>query len=239
MFRGKSLKLMLLLALSFGFRASAETLWGGEINFLQMPVEFKINGDFEETVSVDIHLPKEADVSLSEIVKEVSFAQKVWSKCGIGISISQIFTSDLSKEIATDYESLAFHSWKISDYEKILFKSYHLGRPSVIYVNFLDWSYNAGGTRAISYPPFLIEDPKKIVGEDELFYKTKMMGSAILTSLRDGSTLAHEWGHSLFNLKHSDVSKNIMIGTVSGERRYFEISEAQCETAKKSLREYY
>lgn len=191
--------------------------------------------NLKQSIQIDVHIPTATSIKLADVISEIKLARKIWAQCSIEIQVRNIFTSDLKKEIAQDFESIAFNQWRISDFEKEIFQFYSFNIPTIHYVDYLDWSYDKSGTRAISYPAFLHTDLKKISPEDQKFYLQKMQGSAILSSLRDTSTLAHELGHSVFNLRHADTSKNLMIGSVMGKRRHFQLNKEQCEKASSQI----
>ncbi|MGH1468610.1 MAG: hypothetical protein ACRBBP_07000 [Bdellovibrionales bacterium] len=212
------------------------TFLHASVEQIQKPAGLNHPPQYSNHITIDVHIPSATSIKKSDVFKEIKLAQEIWAQCEIGIKIRNIFKSDLKPEISLDFETIAFNSWRISEFEQEIFDNYSFGVPTVHYVEFLDWSYDKSGTRAISYPPFLDHSLNKVHKDDQLFYKSKMQGSNILSSLRDTSTLAHEIGHSIFDLRHSDLSKNLMIGSVSGKRRHFRLSKDQCSKAKQATR---
>lgn len=202
------------------------------VSQIPVPKSLKSSHKGNLQITIDIHIPRATQLELPSVLKEIQLAQKVWRQCQIDVQVSKIFSSDFDPDMALDFETYSFYHYAVSDDEKALFDNPSMiERPTVTYVGYIDWSYDIGGTRAISYPEFILP---KVAKADLNFFRSKMLGSVILGQLRDESTLAHELGHSLFNLKHSSQNKNLMIGTVLGKRKYYQLTGEQCQWAQKA-----
>lgn len=176
------------------------------------------------------HFPEEEDEYL-RLLDDLQTAQALVGECNIRLVLTKkhLLTGDTSLR---EFESLEFNGGKISEYEWSLFSLVPQYSNGIFLIESLDWTIGENGTVAVGYAPYILELEILETKEEEEFLVKHMSGHSVLGRARSSHTLAHELGHSLFNLRHVGDPTNIMYPYGFGRSPKARFSTEQCQKAR-------
>ncbi len=176
------------------------------------------------------HFPEEED-EYQRLLTDLHTAQELVARCGIQLVLKAKHTL-VGDQALREFESLEFNGDKISPYEWALFSLVKPYSNGIFLVESLDWTIGADGTVAVGYAPYILDLELLETIEEQNFLLEYMSGHSVLGRARSSHTLAHELGHSLFNLRHVNDPTNIMFPYGFGRSLKATFSDEQCKRAQ-------
>jgi hypothetical protein len=192
---------------------------------------FSSNHADTHQVNLDVYLFAEDEDEYQRLIIDLETAQSLISACRIRIQLNQKITLKGDRSIR-EFESVEFNGGRLSPHEKAFFNLVKNYTSGILLVESLDWTIGEDGTVAVGYAPYILDLSLMQLADERKFLKEKMSGYSILGKSRSSHTLAHELGHSLFNLTHVNDPGNIMFPYGFARAKKAQFSESQCVQAR-------
>ncbi len=225
---------LLVAAVKFSFPAVAEVAGDGS----NLPGAVRIartthlpppepNPAYTHRATVNVYLTRQHAPSLGELRRQLARAQQKFDRCRIQLRLGAVHHL-AAPDLLAEWESIEFNAG-VTFWERTLFSLTVPFSTGIVYVERVDWTIGDDGVIAVGYGPFVVADSLYFADAAErAFFRRHVVGHAVLGRSSGVWTLAHELGHAVMGLRHSDDRDNVMFGGQLARSELVEFEEEQC-----------
>ena len=200
---------------------------------LQLPSS-GIPSGYPSFADLNIYLTRGNSPAPAELASALQQAQDKLDLCRIFLRVTTI-NYVIAPPLLSEWESMEFNNG-LTQWERSFFNLTPPRSAGILFVKRLDWTIGRDGITAVGYGAYIEKETDYLeTTRDQLFFRNRMAGYAVLGKSAGESSLVHELGHALMGLRHVKDRSNIMFSGLLARDADPGFEERQCAKGRANF----